>query len=237
MKVGVILPTFRDDPADALAVAAAAEAEGVDGVFAYDHLWPMGQPARPALAPFPVLAAVAQATERLVVGTLVARVGLVAEEVLLAEFASLRLLAPGRVVAALGTGDHLSAAENLAYGVPYQPPDVRRDELARLAAELLRRGFPVWVGGGSAGTVARAEAVGAAVNLWDVPPDAVAAQAQRSEVTWAGPSPGVEDDGAARERLSAQVPALARAGATWAVFGWPVSLPTLAAAAEATRAA
>ena len=68
MKVGVVLPTFQSSPAAALEVADAAVAAGVDGVFAYDHLWPMGSPTRPALAPFPVLAAVAARHDALCVG-------------------------------------------------------------------------------------------------------------------------------------------------------------------------
>ena len=59
IRTGIVLPTFRETPADALEAAHEAFAAGVDGVFCYDHLWPMGQPERPALAPFPVLAALA----------------------------------------------------------------------------------------------------------------------------------------------------------------------------------
>jgi hypothetical protein len=43
MRIGVILPTFRDTPDEALETAARAEALGLDGVFCYDHVWPMGQ--------------------------------------------------------------------------------------------------------------------------------------------------------------------------------------------------
>ncbi len=59
MRTGVVLPTFRDTPDEAFAAAAAAVAAGVDGVFCYDHIWPLGQPQRPALAPFPLLGALA----------------------------------------------------------------------------------------------------------------------------------------------------------------------------------
>ena len=48
MKLGILLPLFRTDIADARAAAAEAEAVGLDGVFAYDHLWPIGHPERPA---------------------------------------------------------------------------------------------------------------------------------------------------------------------------------------------
>ncbi|MHB1774429.1 MAG: LLM class flavin-dependent oxidoreductase [Acidimicrobiales bacterium] len=237
MRTGVVLPTFRHAVDETLAVVEAAEAAGVDGVFCYDHLWPLGEPERPAIAPFPLLGAVAARTERLWLGPLVARVGLVPDEVLLAEFEALAALAPGRVIAALGTGDRLSAPENEAFGVPFTPAADRRDALAHCVRALRRRGLPVWVGGGARRTVAIAEAEGAAVNLWGVTPDAVALQAEHSEVTWGGPTPAAGAGSAGAEgALAALVPELAEAGATWAVFGWPVPLEALAAAgATATR--
>ena len=225
MKTGVILPTFRETADEALAVARDAEALGVDGVFCYDHLWPMGQPERPALAPFPVLAAVAAATSDLMVGTLVARVGLVPEQVLLAEFDALGAVAPGRVVAGLGTGDRKSAAENRAYGLPYAPASERRAELWRIAGALRDRGIPVWVGagGGTTGRIAEWEGEGVAANLWAAAPEGVAAWKARTEVTWAGPAP--EEP----EAVAVLLQQLAAAGATWAVLGWPAPLTVLAA--------
>ena len=167
VRTGVILPTFAASADEALAVARRADELGIDGVFCYDHLWPMGQPDRPALAPFPVLGAVAATTARVAVGTLVARIGLVPEGVLESEFEALAAIAPGRVVAALGTGDRLSAEENRAYGIDFAPAGERRDALRRCARSLRARGVPVWVGGGAPATVALAEEEGVAVNLWD----------------------------------------------------------------------
>jgi len=221
VRTGLILPSFSDTPDAALAVARLAEDVGVDGVFCYDHLWPMGRPDRPALAPFPLLGAVAVSTDRVTVGTLVARVGLVPDEVLVAEVEALSMLAPGRVVIALGTGDRLSAQENEAYGVPFAAPADRRSSLRRCIRLLRERGVPVWIGGGSPRTVEVAEEEGAAVNLWAVPPELVARQAQRSEVTWAGPSPG------SPAGVEALMMALNEAGATWAVFGWPLPVPAV----------
>ena len=121
-----MLPTFRDQADDALVTAHDAEAAGLDGVFAFDHLWPMGSPTRPALAPFPVLAAVATSAPTLTVGPLVARVGMFSTDKLLELFSTLSALAPGRVIAALGTGDELSKAEQLAYDLGYPTSDERR---------------------------------------------------------------------------------------------------------------
>jgi len=94
----VTLPTFRDDAA-VLGAARRAEELGLDGVFVFDHLWPMGAPQRPALSAFPVLGAIAASTRRVCFGPLVARVGLVPVAVLVAELLSLDRMAPGRLIA------------------------------------------------------------------------------------------------------------------------------------------
>lgn len=227
MRTGVILPIFQEDAGPALARAAEAERAGVDGVFCYDHLWPINQPERPALAPFPVLAAVAAATSTVAVGTLVARVGLVPEHVLLAELDALAALAPGRVIAGLGTGDRLSAGENEAYGLPFAPAADRRSLLRSCAAAAARRGLAVWIGDGSAATRRIAALEGVALNLWAAAPGTVAVEACRAEVTWAGPAPS---------DVHHTVVRLAEAGATWAVFAGSVDLRALAAAGASVRA-
>jgi alkanesulfonate monooxygenase SsuD/methylene tetrahydromethanopterin reductase-like flavin-dependent oxidoreductase (luciferase family) len=236
IRTGVVLPTFRYSPDDAFAAAAQAFAAGVDGVFCYDHIWPLGQPDRPALAPFPVLAALAADTSAPATpgggpfyGTLVARVGLVPDEVLLDQFTALAHLAPGRIVAGLGTGDRLSEAENRAYGIPFPSAAERRAEMVDLAQALRRAGLTTWIAGGPAARTTEARAAGAALNVWDADPALVLARAHGPdavEVTWAGPPPGSEG------ALEARVTAVAGAGATWVVFGWPVDLDVLAAAAR-----
>ncbi|HUY64873.1 MAG TPA: LLM class flavin-dependent oxidoreductase [Acidimicrobiales bacterium] len=229
MHIGVMLPSFRPDADAALDGARRAEELGLDGVFVYDHLWPMGRPDRPALSAFPLLGALAAVTRRVCFGPLVARVGLVPEDVLVAELLSLHHMAPGRLVAALGTGDDKSRAENLAYGIAYPPADERRLALRRCATRLRDAGVTVWVGGGSSATGELAAELGVALNLWEGQPAALAAWQQRGEVTWAGPVP---DDvpGAAR-----WLDEVRRAGATWAVCAWPSSLEVLAEAARLER--
>ena len=231
MRVGAMLPSFRHGSEEALATARAAEAAGIDAVFCFDHLWPMGQPERPALAAFPLLAAVAASTERLSVGTLVARIGLVPDEMLLARFATLAAVAPGRVIAGLGTGDAKSFAENDAYGIPADPPAERRSALARCARELRDAGLPVWVGAGGRPTNDLARELGVALNLWGASPEAVAAHAASGEVTWAGP-PVTSGDA---EAIAAVLRPIADAGATWAVLGSPTPVDALAEAAAALR--
>ncbi len=235
-RAGVVLPTFRDTPEDALAAAESAVAAGIDGLFCYDHLWPLGQPERPALAPFPLLGALAARFGRRAddsgpyFGTLVARIGLVPNVVLAAEFRALAALAPGRVIAGLGTGDRLSAEENLAYGIPFPPPAERRAEMVRLVRLLMSEGIVAWVAGGPAGRVDEAHAGGAALNVWNADPTLVAERStgdQALEVTWAGPPPE------SAPAMAETVDLMAGAGATWVVFGWPVDVHALAAAAHA----
>jgi len=228
VRVGVTLPTFCDDTI-ALAAARRAEELGLDGVFVFDHLWPMGAPERPALSAFPVLGAVAATTRTVCFGPLVARVGLVPVEVLVGELVSLDRMAPGRLVAGLGTGDSKSAAENLAFGIPFAAPDERRLALRECARHLLASGVPVWVGGGTRATTELAVELGAAVNLWDGQPAALAGLHPRCEVTWAGPVAGDVP------RIAQWLQDVAGAGASWAVCAWPESLEAVAEAAAMVR--
>lgn len=236
LRTGVVLPTFRDTPDNAFAVAQEAVGAGVDGVFCYDHVWPLGQPERPALAPFPLLGALTGLLDPApaarggpFLGTLVARVGLVPNEVLAAQFTALETLAPGRVIAGLGTGDRLSADENRAYGVPYPPAAERRAQMVALARLLRGTGIVVWVAGGRVGRTEEARAAGGAMTLWESDLALVAARTGESdavEVTWAGPAPA--DAAVLRETVRS----LHRAGATWVVFGWPVDVGALVDAAR-----
>lgn len=237
IHVGVVLPTFRETPEEALDVAHRAFAAGVDGVFCYDHLWPIGQPDRPALAPFPVLATLAATVTGSAgagggpfFGTLVARIGLVPNAVLLAQFSALDQLAPGRIIAGLGTGDQLSEAENRAYGIPFPPAAERRRDMVDVARALRERGLTVWVAGGAAARIEEARAAAVALNVWDAAPDVVADRSfgpAAVEVTWAGPPPRNE------AVLMATLGDLVEAGATWVIFASPVDPDLLVAAGRA----
>ena len=230
MKVGVTLPQFRDEADTALSAARRAEALGIDGVFVFDHLWPMGHPGRPALSSGPLLGALAASTTTIHLGTLVARIGLLPDEVLLDVLCGLDALSGGRLVAGIGTGDRLSREENEAYGIPYERARIRRDRLESVATAVAGTGVPVWVGGGRPEMVSVARAAGAAVNVWQVGVDRVAPLvAQGVEVTWGGP---VGDTLAEATTTLADV---AAAGATWAVCAWPDSLEVVAEAADAVR--
>src|SRR5688500_4895982 len=122
VRIGLTLPSFQSEPDRVLAVARAAEDVGLDGVFLFDHLFrrrgdAAGAERRPALELLTMTAAVAAATERISVGTLVARATLRPPAVLRAAFDSLARIAPGRIIAGVGGGDNDSIAEDTAVGV------------------------------------------------------------------------------------------------------------------------
>jgi len=230
MKIGITLPQFRHEAGSAIEAARRAEDLGLDGVFCFDHLWPMGQPDRPALSMAPLLGALAASTSTISVGTLVARVGLVPDGVLVAALSSLATISSGRMIAGIGTGDRLSRQENEAFGIPFEPGAERRAQLTSVASALRKLGLPVWIGGGRPKTVAVARDLGVAVNLWDGEPFRVAElTAEGMEVTWAGPV------GPSEAATVARLQEVAGAGATWAVCAWPESLESLARAAEVAR--
>jgi hypothetical protein len=218
VKIGVLLPTFRDNAIDALSAARRCEELSLDGVFAYDHLWPMGSPSRPSLAPFAVLAAVAQRSPTLYVGPLVARVGMVGTSHLVNQFRTLAALAPGRVIAAVGTGDTKSRDELEGYGLVLAIAEERRAVVEEVVVAL-KDDMTVWVGAGAGATNDVARRWGVALNLWDKVLDDVTTHVTAGPVTWAGPP---------REDLAGWLDALERVGVGWAVFAPNVDVDELA---------
>ena len=217
MKLGALLPTFRNGAADALAFADRAVEAGIDGLFAYDHLWPMGSPTRPSLAPFSVLAAVARRHEGVIVGPLVARIGLVGTPHLVEQYRTLERVAPSRVICAIGSGDKLSAAENEAYDVPVRSGDERRALMAETARQLSDT-MPIWFGAGNDETNRVAREVGATINLWDASPQRLRDMSKAGAVSWAGPVPA---------DLASTLDAVRGTGATWAVLAPDVDVEAL----------
>jgi alkanesulfonate monooxygenase SsuD/methylene tetrahydromethanopterin reductase-like flavin-dependent oxidoreductase (luciferase family) len=137
MKLGVILPLFSGDPAKVLAAATETERLGFDGMFVFDHLFPPGAATdRPALEAFTTLAAVAAATRRTTVGTLVARVGLRTPGMLAKMASWTDHISGGRLVLGLGTGDPIDLPEHRAYGLPMLGKTDRRVHLREVVAAL-----------------------------------------------------------------------------------------------------
>jgi len=206
VKVGIVLPLFSGDPDRVLERARRAEGLGFDGVFAFDHFFPPGAPSdRASIEAFTTLAAVASATERMSIGTLVTRVTLRPAGLIAKLAASLDAMSGGRMVLGMGTGDALNDAESEAFGFPTPDAEERRrllEETVRACRALLAGeawpggelvpplagpvvppppqagGPPIWVGGTSRATVRVAGRVADAWNGWGLDAQGFAQRAQ-----------------------------------------------------------
>lgn len=191
LRVGLTLPSFQSDPGVVLVVARAAEEAGLDGVFAFDHMFRTpagGGEIRGALELLTVMGMVAAATSRITVGSLVARSSLRPPASLVAGLDTVERVAPGRAVAGIGAGDEESDREDEAFGVGVP------DRLARLSDTVDRargRAYPVWVGGTSPAVRRLAAARADGWNLWGGEPDLFGRRVAgvREEVLAAGRDP------------------------------------------------
>jgi alkanesulfonate monooxygenase SsuD/methylene tetrahydromethanopterin reductase-like flavin-dependent oxidoreductase (luciferase family) len=206
VRLGVTLPQFTADGELFVDGARRAEGLGLDSTWVFDHIWPLsGGKERPIIEGWTALTSIAAATNRIGVGTLVTRSSLRHPAVLSKMAATVGQIAPGRLTIAIGSGDHLSRAENEAYGIPYYAADQRIGQLASTVAVLathLRgenvtqeddfvaiRGLPpspkpsqvpgIWVGGRSDDALAVAAEWGDGWNGWGGTPDRFAQDSQR----------------------------------------------------------
>ena len=243
MNVGTTLPQFRHDGEAALETARVAEETGLAGVFVFDHLWPLGQPERPALHSKALLGALSVETTRVTLGTLVARVGLLPDAILVHELQTLRRMTGDRFVAGLGTGDAGNRDENLAYGVPNASKDERLARLAACCDRLRDASVPTWAGGRSPELRLVAARHAGGWNTWQTDPVMFAADAagvralageRAFETTWGGQVLVGRTRAHAAEKLErhgtrpglvhgtvddlvAHLEALAEGGASWAI--------------------
>jgi alkanesulfonate monooxygenase SsuD/methylene tetrahydromethanopterin reductase-like flavin-dependent oxidoreductase (luciferase family) len=219
MRLGLVLPMFSGDGDRVLGFARHAEELGFDGVFAFDHLMPLGGPADgPAFECFATLAAVAASTGRIALGTLAARASLRPAGLLAKLAASVNAMAHGRLILTIGTGDELSKREHDAFGLPYLGPRERRahlEETVRAVRALFDgraypgvqgvpavrgpllpavegRGPRVWIGGTSEAAVGSAAELADGWNGWGLPVQTFAARAQALRAL--GERPGANGD-------------------------------------------
>jgi alkanesulfonate monooxygenase SsuD/methylene tetrahydromethanopterin reductase-like flavin-dependent oxidoreductase (luciferase family) len=104
MRWGLSISLSGDlaDPGLVADVALAAEAAGWDAVFVWDHLW--NRTLVPFADPFVTLAAIAVATERVLIGTMVTALPRRRPQLVAQSTTSLDRLSGGRMVLGLGLG-------------------------------------------------------------------------------------------------------------------------------------
>jgi len=120
-----------------LALARAAEAAGLDGLFRSDHYRSIvrGEPAG-SLDAWAVLAALAARTERIRLGTLVSPATFRPPAVLAKNVVTVDQISGGRVELGIGAGWY--EAEHDTYRIPFGTTSGRLDELDRQLAEIHR---------------------------------------------------------------------------------------------------
>ena len=121
-----------------LALALAAEAAGLDGLFRSDHYRSIvrGDPAG-SLDAWATLAALAARTERIRLGTMVSPVTFRPASVLAKNVVTVDHISHGRVELGIGAGWYES--EHAAYGFPFPTSRERLDELDRQLEEIERQ--------------------------------------------------------------------------------------------------
>ena len=197
MRVGLTLPQFRDEAEEAFVTARQAEARGLDGVFVFDHLFPIGRPDGPALHSRVLLGALAVETSRVVLGPLVARVSLLPNAVLTHEMEALYRMVGDRLIVGLGTGDSVSRPENEAAGAPFPSVAERVADLEDCCRRLRALGVRTWVGGHAVRLRSAAGREADGWNGWATGEHDFAAEAadvlerasavgRRVEITWGG---------------------------------------------------
>ena len=142
VRRGIFVAPFDElaDPRRLAALAARAEARGWDGVFLWDHV-SYDAPVRAVLDPWVALAAIATATERVVLGPLVTPLARRRVQKLARETATLDLLSGGRLVLGAGLGGD-RGGELSAWGEE-EDPRAR----AALLDDGLARLDELWAGG------------------------------------------------------------------------------------------
>ncbi len=243
LQVGLALPSFVHDIEVPISMAVQAEAAGVSGVFAYDHMFRLAGDAsrRPAIECFALMTAVAIETDAVSVGSLVIRSSLRSPALVGASLRTVRAVADERLIVGIGAGDAESVPEHEALGIPFPSLDDRLRLLRSTGTEAQRFAQQVWIGG----THPRVREVAAAIggwNAWGVEAGQFAAWTKEltdtnphATATWGGLVVFGDTDAEARRRaeslnagpstlvgspatVAAHLGAYERAGASYAVL-------------------
>jgi len=149
MKIGVVLPIAQDDTvtpappvpsyAEIRAIATAAEDRGLDSIWVYDHLLFRFDGETTGIHEcWTILAALAEATSRVQLGTIVMCTGFRNAALLAKMAATLDHLSGGRLILGIGSGWH--DPEFDAFGYPTDHKVGRFEESLTIIRSLIREG-------------------------------------------------------------------------------------------------
>lgn len=128
-KFGCQLPQETSNFEKLAEVAQKCERLGYDSVWAYDHLAPYWTRRGEAFECWTLLAAIAQRTKEIKLGSLVTNVNLRSPALLAKMTSTLDNISKGRLILGLGTGDSMSRGELLSYGYSFASVDERVERL------------------------------------------------------------------------------------------------------------
>ena len=147
MRIGVVMPIAEDPEfgppphyAEIRALAQQAEAIGCDSIWVYDHLLFRGadQSTHGVWEMWTLLAALADATERVDLGTLVVCTAFRNPAVLAKMATTVDDVSDGRLILGLGAGWHQPEFD--AFGLPFDHRVDRFEEALQIIVPLLREG-------------------------------------------------------------------------------------------------
>ena len=147
MKIGLVMPIGEDDDlhrppsyAEIRTLAQRAEAAGLDSIWVYDHLLfrKPGEPTVGIWECWTILAALAEATKHVQLGTIVLAVPFRNPAVLAKMADTLQEISAGRLILGLGAG--WNQPEFDAFGIPFDHLASRFDEALQIIVPLLREG-------------------------------------------------------------------------------------------------
>jgi len=147
LQVDLLLDPFGARWADLRSAALAAEEAGFDGIWTWDHLAGRVHRRDHVLECWTLLSALAEATERVMLGPLVLNVANRDPGTLATMAATLQDVSGGRLLLGIGAGggrDTPYAAEQIALRRPV-PPDAERRRMVEEAVRVIRS---CWTGAG-----------------------------------------------------------------------------------------
>lgn len=136
IKFGCQLPQETSDFEKLAKIAEECERLGYDSIWAYDHLAPYWTRRGQAFECWTLLAAIAQRTKEIKLGSLVTNVNLRNPALLAKITSTLDNVSKGRLILGLGTGDSMSRNELLSYGYSFATIDERLERLREIVLIL-----------------------------------------------------------------------------------------------------
>jgi alkanesulfonate monooxygenase SsuD/methylene tetrahydromethanopterin reductase-like flavin-dependent oxidoreductase (luciferase family) len=124
-KYGCQLPQEVGSFEELAEVAQECERLGYDSVWANDHLTPYWTKRGESFECWTLLAAIAQCTKKIKLGSLVTNVSLRSPSLLAKITSTFDQISNGRLILGLGTGDRMSRQELLSYGYDFASMDER----------------------------------------------------------------------------------------------------------------